>query len=83
MVLRLLKRELYSELGGEGDTDGRAAAEEITKRAGWNEQLIAARDRHGAGWSGRHDQTQPYDFEGTGLSRKQVLESLRAVTDSA
>src|SRR5260370_15988022 len=42
--------EFYADLGGEGNADGGAGAEEIAEGAGGNEQLLATRDRHGARW---------------------------------
>src|SRR6266852_2693282 len=47
---RRSERKLDADLGGEGNADGGAGAEEMDEGAGGNEQLLATRDRHGERW---------------------------------
>src|SRR5271169_940924 len=46
-----LESRPHSDLRGEGNADGSAGAEEISERAGRNQQLIRVCNRHVASWS--------------------------------
>src|SRR5271165_7524501 len=51
VMFRDLEVDPHSDLRGEGNADGSAGTEEVSERAGRNQQLIRVRNRYVASWS--------------------------------